>query len=416
MTIQSDGTFNADTKEQVLDAMIADAKEYWGEDLKDREEAIIRTFYEPIAERFAVSQRDIASVLASAQIDNAQGAGLDLLTALIGIRRYESMAATGTVTFKHKEDGTTAPRDYTISSGTLVQTQSDDPVRFETTETAILQEGESTVDVPIQAQEPGTRANVGANTIVVMPNPPIGVRAVTNAGATNAGRDEEGDESLRERAKESLGTGSRASAPALINTARALEGVKGVSIFLNDSSDDNTGSGGLPDHSFELVVQGGNSQDIGEMIMNTKAAGDNAYSGVNGNSETVNAPLPNGQEHPVEFSTPNEVKIYVDADLKTNDEYVGDDEVRNSLVRYIGGVLASANEESGDLLVGDDVLYGRIEYAVRDVTGVYDIESLEIGTGADPTGTSDITINNSQISTADGTDSSINISTSEVNF
>lgn len=416
MTIQTDGTFDADTKEQILDAMIADAKEYWGNDLKDREEAIIRTFYEPIAERFAVSQRDIASVLSSAQIDHAEGAGLDLLTALIGVRRRIAMTATGTATFQHKEDGTVAPRDYTISEGTLIQTESDTPVRFETTETAILKEGNATVDVPVEAVESGVRGNVGANTLVVMPNPPMGVRAVTNPSSTSGGRDEEGDESLRSRAKESLGTGSRASAPALINSARALDGVKGVSIFINDSSNDETANGGLPDHSFELVVQDGNSQDIADMILETKAAGDNAYAGVNGTPHTVSANLPNGQTHEVSYSTPTQIKIYVDIDLKVTDEYAGDDKIKNSIIRYIGGLLASANDEAGELGVGQDVLYGRVEYAVRDVQGVYDINSLSIGTSVDPTGESDIPIDNSEIATGDGTDSSISIATTEIDF
>lgn len=416
MTIATDGTFDADTKEQILDALIADAKEYWGSDLKDREEAIIRAFYEPIAERFAVSQRDIASVLSSAQIDYAEGAGLDLLTALIGVRRRIAMRATGTVTFKHKEDDTVAPRDYTIAEGTIAQTESGDPVRFETTESAILKEGNSSVDVPVQAVESGIRGNVGSDAIVIMTDPPNGVRVVTNAEATSSGRDEEGDDSLRSRAKESLGTGSRASASALINTARAIDGVKGVSIFINDSSTDETGSGGLPDHSFELVVQDGEPQDIGDMILKTKAAGDNAYSGAHGTPQSVSANLPNGQSHEVNYSTPEEVDIYVDMDLRVTEEYAGDDGVRDSIIRYIGGLLASANDEGGEIGVGENVLYGRIEYAVRDVQGVYDINWLYVGTSPDPTAEDDVSIADDQLATGDGTDSSIGVATKEVSF
>lgn len=529
MTIQNDGTFNADTKEQIQDAMVADAKEYWGEDLKEREEAIVRTFYEPIAERFAVSQRDIAGVLASAQIDNAVGSGLDLLTALIGVRRRAAMKSTGTATFKHKDDGTVVSKDYTIASGTLAQTESNDPVRFETIETAIISGpdtevdslaystsntnyttktsftvdttyrksvdvsadirttdgtvaadlevadatnttqihtasttntsfttsgpttydvsgltgeitveyriksndsnvsveldestfetgGESATDVPIQSVEAGLFTNVGANTIVVMPDPPVGVREVTNKSETSGGRDEETDDSLRDRAKQSLGTGSRASATALINTVRAVDDVKGVSIFINDSSTDNTGSGGLPDHSFELVVQDGEPQEVGDMIVRTKAAGDNAYSGVNGTSQTVTTELPNGQTHEVEYSTPTEVKIYVDMDLKITNEYPGDDYVRDSIVQYIGGVLASGNDEGGELQVSDDVLYGLVEYAVRDVDGVYDINSLYIGNSSSPTSTSDISIAANEIATSDASDGSMILATTEVNL
>lgn len=529
MTIEKDGTFGVDTKDQILDAMIADAKQYWGEDLKDQEEAVIRMMYEPIAERFAVSQQDLAGVLAAAQIDNAEGSGLDLLTALIGVRRRIALSSTGTAVFKHKEDGSVAPRDYTISEGTNAQTDSADPVQFGTTNSALIKGpytevdsttystsntsyttktsftvdttyrktvdvsadirttdgtvaadlevadasnavqihtgsttntsfttsgpttydvsnlsgeitveyrvksndgtiaveltdstfergGESATEAPIEAQNAGIRGNVGANTVVILPDPPNGVRAVTNPASTSGGRDEENDDSLRSRTKETLGTGSRASATALINSTRSLEGVKGVSIFINDTSTDNTGSGGLPDHSFELVVQDGNSQDIADAILKTKAAGDTAYSGSNGSGQTVSSELPNGQTHDVSYSVPNEIKIYVDMDLKVTDEYVGDDEIRDSIIQYIGGLLASANDEAGELLVGDDVLYGRVEYAVRDVQGVYDVNSLYVDTTSDPTATSDISIADSDIATGDATDSSMTIATTTVDY
>lgn len=416
MTIDSQGQFNQQTKDEILDAMIADAKEYWGEDLKDREEAIIRTFYEPIAERFAVSQGDLADVLSASQIDYAEGAGLDLLTALIGVRRKPALKATGTITLKHKEDGTVAPRDYTIPAGTIVQTDSNDPVRYETTESAILRDGSPSVDIPIVAQESGINGNAGANTIVVMPSPPIGIRAATNASATSGGRDEEGDESLRDRAKESFGDGSRSSAPALVNGVKTLDGVRGVSIFINDTSQDNTSSGGLPDHSFELVVQGGNKQEIADTILETKAAGDNSYAGINGTANAVSSELPNGQSHIVEFSEPNSVKIYVDMDLKITNEYAGDDSIRDSIVNYIGGILSSGNDMSGELDVGQNVLYGKVEYAIRDVRGVYDINSLDVATSSPPSGSTDVTISDSDISLADATDDSLSITTTEIDI
>jgi hypothetical protein len=416
MTINSQGQFNQQTKDEILNAMIADAREYWGEDLKNSEEAIIRTFYEPIAERFAVSQSDLADVLSASQIDYAEGAGLDLLTALIGIRRKPALNSTGTITLKHKEDETAAPRDYTIPAGTVVQTDSNDPVRYETTESVILKEGSSSVDASIVAQESAINGNTGANTIVVMPSPPVGIREVTNPSATSGGRDEESDESLRNRAKESFGDGSRSSAPALINGVKTLDGVRGVSIFINDSSKDNTSSGGLPDHSFELVVQGGDKQEIADRILEKKAAGDNSYAGVNGTANVVDSKLPNGQSHTIKFSEPNSIKIYVDVDLKITNKYAGDDSIRDSIVNYVGGVLSSGNDISGELDVRQNVLYGKIEYAIRDVRGVYDINSLTIGVTDPPSESTDIVIGDGEISLADATDNSINVSKNEIDL
>jgi len=57
MTTFEDGIYLNDTQEQILDAMVADAKEYFGEDLKDDELAAIRLFYAPIAIQFAIASR-----------------------------------------------------------------------------------------------------------------------------------------------------------------------------------------------------------------------------------------------------------------------------------------------------------------------------------------------------------------------
>jgi uncharacterized phage protein gp47/JayE len=413
MTFQ-DGIYLSDTAEQILDSMVADAKEYFGEDLKDDELATIRIFYTPIAMQFAAVQDDIGLVLQSAQIENAVDKQLDLLTALVGVKRDPATTASGSVTFSRSEP---AGKDYTIPSGTGVQTDSNEATKYRTTETVILSQGTTSVEAPIEAESDGVDSNAGPNTVTILPSPPAGVESVTNPAEVTGGTDEETDASLRSRAQEELSTGSRASAQALVYGAKALDGVKSVSIFINDTNTDNTGSGGLPDHSFELVVLGGNQNEIGQMILETKAAGDTSWGGSHGNEITVTTELSNGQTHDISYSSPNEVTIYVDVDVKKTDEFEGEEAIQNSIVEYIGGLTSGGNENTGDLLVGDDVLYGRVGYAVRDVDGVYDINSLSVGTADNPAGTSDITIADSDVATTDATDSSvIGVETEEVSF
>lgn len=414
MTGFEDGIYLSDTQEQILDAMIADAKEYFGEDLKEDELATIRLFYTPIAIQFSQAQDDIGLVLQSAQIDNAEGKQLDLLTSLIGVSRDPATVATGDVEFSRSD---TATKDYTIPSGTVVQTDANEVTKYQTTETVTLASGSKSAMAPIESEEVGVFANAGANTVTVLPSPPAGIESVTNPSSITGGTKKEIDDALRARAKEELATGSRASAPALIYGARALDGVKSVSIFINDTNSDNTGSGGLPDHSFELVVLGGNKQEIAQMIFNTKAAGDTSWGGSNGNAVTGTADLPNGQQFGVTYSAPNPIKIYVDADLKVLDTFDGKSAIRDSIVSYIGGLTSGGNENTGEILVGDNALYGQIEYAIRDVDGVYDVNSLTVGTSDSPTGTSDIAIADSDVATTDGTDTSvIGVTTTEISF
>lgn len=410
MTLQ-DGRFQGQTAEAILDAMIADAKEYFGEDLNDSDEAIIRLFYRPIAERLAVAQDDIGLVLDSSQIEFASGQALDYLTALIGVVREPATYATGEVTFSRDD---AAGEDYTIPSGTQVQTDSSSPTGYETTKSATLASGTTSVTAPVESINRGVDSNTGPNTVTVMPDPPAGVQDVTNQADITGGSDQEPDPELRERAQDELGNGSRASAPALINSMKQQTDVKSVSIFINDTSTDNTGSGGLPDHSFELVVEGGNKTDIAQAILNTKAAGDTSYGGANGTIVTVTSDLPNGQTHDIDFSRPELVQIYVDIEMDVTDEFAGGDEVRDSIVNYIGGQLSTGGDDAGELKTGDDVVHGEVEYQIRDIEGVYDVTLLEIGTTASPTGTTNIAIADSQVATSDATDGSMTITTTTV--
>jgi len=401
------GQFEGQSTEDILDAMIADAKEYFGEDLNDASETIIRTFYRPIAERLAEAQDDIGLVLRSAQIDHAEGKALDLLTALIGITRDEADKATGTAKFSRSDP---APSDYVIPEGTVVQTDSIDPIQFETTEGVILEQDTTSVTASIKAVNGGPEANVGPNTLTVMPDPPTGIENVTNPAETTGGSARETDDELRQRAKEELAEGSRASSPALVNSTSRLDGVTSVSIFVNDTNEDNTGSGGLPDHSFELVIAGGNDQEIAQTILETKAAGDTSYAGANGVSNSATAELPNGQTQTISFSRPDPVKIYVDVTVTKTDEFAGTDEVKDAIVEYIGGIRTSGNDVTG-LGVGEDVIYTEVLTQIHNVRGVYDVPSLEIGISSSPTGTSNISISQSDVATADGLDDSLSITT-----
>lgn len=410
MTIEN-GEFVPDSADEIEDAMMETAKEYFGDDLNDDQYAVIRLFYRPVAEQFASIQEDIGLVLASAQIDNATGRALDLLTALIGVPRRPAQRARGEVIFSRDS---AAGKDYFVPRGTIVQTDSIEPIRFETTEEGVIEEGTTeTPPISVRAIEGGEQSNLGQNTLTVMPDPPNGVHSVTNPDQVSGGVDEETDDELRERAKNELSEGSAATAAALISAARSVDGVRDVTIFINDTDTDNHYGNGLPAHSFELVVFTEDSsvqKEVGQNILDTKAAGDYSAAGINGEKVTITGELPNGQTHDVSYSEPQPVQIYVDVDLVKTEEYTGDDDVVHNIVGYLGGTYADGSDAYG-LGVGDDVIYTKVQQAVLDVQGVHDINSLTIGKSADPTGTSNIAIDNFEVATGNATDDSITITT-----
>ena len=409
-----EGRFVSDTVDAVLNAMVADFEAQVGEELPPGASSNLRSLYFPVAVRLVEAQRDLGLILDSAQIDHASKQALDLLTALINVPRLESRKATGEVTFTRESS---APIDYQIPSGTEVQTEGNDPVVFVTTETVTLAQGATSVDAKIEARSGGKRGNVGSGSITSIRSSVAGPDDVSNAAATDGGADRENDEELRSRAKKNLTSGAAASANAIYTSVVADPNVKSVSLFMNpDGTTDEQGLGG---HNFEVVTELKDSSqesldDVAQAILDTMAAGSISASGVWGTARSGTGKLINGQEFVIGFSESTPVKIYVSIDMTVTSEYEGDQAVQDEIVRYIGGVLSSENFEDGRLDVGQDVIYGSVEYAIRSVEGVFDINTLTVGTSASPTGTSNLDIALGEKATVDATDGSITIVTSVV--
>ena len=124
----------------------------------------------------------------------AEGEYLDYHAQLRSLERKPALPAQGTVRFTA---GEAAQSDRAIPEGTVCITAG--LVRFATTQAAVLPAGELTVDVPVQALEPGTAGNVSAQTVVSMAVAPMGIASCTNPQAFAGGADGEGDEELRAR-------------------------------------------------------------------------------------------------------------------------------------------------------------------------------------------------------------------------
>ena len=124
----------------------------------------------------------------------AQGEWLDRHAALRGLERKSAVKARGAIRFSvDKALGT----DLTVPAGTVCATAG--LVRFETTESAVLKAGETGVEVPAQAVEPGTKGNVPRGSILVMTVPPVGVGRCVNPEPFSGGADVEDDGELRRR-------------------------------------------------------------------------------------------------------------------------------------------------------------------------------------------------------------------------
>lgn len=389
-----DGEVVTQEKEEIIDFLVEDAAEFFDTEFSGSETTAVRTFYLPVANKFVDLQEKSSVILQSAQLENAEGGSLEFLTSLIGVNRQKAERATGHVEFYREEPSEV--RGYSIPSGTMVRTDTDPSVVFETTESATLEQGETEVTVPVEAIDPGTQANVASQTITVIRSDLPGIEGVINPEPTDGGQEEEDDDDLRQRAEDSITEGSRATANALITNVLNIDGV--VSVILMKNEDGELGE--LP--GWEMVVQGGDEEEIAQTIAENMAAGDTAYGGNYGDKVEEDVRLENGQDWKVEFSRPEQVDIYVEATVVKTEKYYGEDYVINNIVDYIGGDDTEGKIVKGDLGVSDDVIHGEIEFAIREIDGVYDVEDLKIGTEDPPESDSNITIEDFQVSTTSG--------------
>lgn len=87
------------------------------------------------------------------------------------------------------------------------------------------------VEVNVQAVQPGPEGNVDAGTVTLMPTPPRGVDGVINEQPITGGQVAEADDALRLRAKHALDRAGNATLDALRFAVLEIDGVEGVTII-----------------------------------------------------------------------------------------------------------------------------------------------------------------------------------------
>ena len=192
------------------------------------EPGVIAGLFSAVAQELQSLYANLESVIDRAFVDTASGEDLDRIGALVGCRRKQGSRAVGTLRFYRS---TPADRDYLIPKGTRARTPllaDKTYLSFETTQDAVLQAGQTYVDVPAQAVDVGSAYNVASEKILIIETPVQGASKVTNPAAFTGGTDPESDEEYRNRIPMYLDALKRATADALKSAVLSVEGVQDV--------------------------------------------------------------------------------------------------------------------------------------------------------------------------------------------
>lgn len=341
---------------------------------------LIGIFADRLADAWQLGQ----AIYSNAYTDGAQGVALDQLCALTGIARKPATRTRVNVTITGTP-GTILPPTATasvIGTGAKFKLEAGNPNAIG---------GGGTLATVFAAVDTGP-IPCPAGQLIVIETPVSGWTGITNAtDHFYLGTNTESDAELRLRRELSLRALGGGAVAAIQAALFEVPGVTDALVFANET--DSTDASGLPAHSFECVVNGGDANDIANKIATVKPAGiatygtttiSDAYAGDGG-----------GGLHVINFSRPTVLNIYVTVDVIAT--------------------AALAPADLSDLVKAAIIAYGDLNYNVGSpvisaalipsifaaVPSIRDVPSVKIGTSASPTLSTTITPTNRQIADLD---------------
>lgn len=283
--------------------------------------------------------------------------------------------STLAITFTGTLGGTDQPL-VTIPTNTLTYDSTDvDVTPSETTMGDVARTGLLTMT----AEDSGPIA-APTGSLTVIETPVIGLDSWTNEEDAELGTNQETDAELKLRRLQELQLAGAATIDAIRAAILALEGVVACVVFANNSAVVDVE--GRPPHSVDIVVQGGDQDEIAETLLRTVAAGIETI------GDIVLYPLDSqGFAQEKKFSRPTEVDIWLELELTINPSTFP----ANGSAQVEDAILAYAEQ----LQIGDDVIiYGSspaLICAIDDIPGITDVV-VKIGTAPAPTNDDNIVI------------------------
>lgn len=213
---------------------------------------------------------------------------------------------------------------------------------------------------------------VPAGTMTEIVNPVSGLSRTDNLDAGTTGTEAETDTALRVRRDESLQVAGAATLAAI--RSRLLNDVDDVTAVSIAENRTDAPVGGLPAHSFECVVTGGDEQEIAQKIWDTKPAGIETEGSI-----TKQVTDTNGDSQDVKFSRsmPMYAWVKVRYSVYAEENYPGE----TTAVQAIKDSLLAFGQA---FELGEDMIRDRFYGPCFAAEGIGTIDTLEIDLTPNP--------------------------------
>ena len=369
--------------DDLLTEQINRAKQLFGEDIDTSE-------LSPLGKYIRLNVYDLAQIYEDLEItyfarfpNTASGQSLDRLCAFVGITRNPATPATHTI----KITGTAGT---VIEAGFLVGTV--DGIEFYLINEATIGE-DGTAVAEVECTEAGTIGNVTVGAIDTIVNPVVEVDEIEHISIVTLGEEVETDYNLRTRFTQAQAATGENSSQSITGAVSKVSGVQSVMLIENDANEE---VNGLPPHSFEVYVYGGEDEDIAQAIYSKKPIGIRAYG-----TTSVEVEDEGGTEHTIAFTRAIATLIKAQIKIKTNTlfESNGIEQIKQNIVDYIS-----------TLDNGEDIIRSALYGAIYSVAGVIETTELKLsGDGGSTFSETNITLGNTQIARITAEDISVEV-------
>lgn len=284
-----------------------------------------------------------------------------------------------------------------------------------------LSAGNGYAFLTVQAQDVGPVEGL-ASTLTVIDTPVSGWNAVWNPIDAVTGNLEETDSDFRSRRDEELAAAGNATPDAiranilLLNsgsTDPAHLPVSACTVYNNFT--DFTDANGLPPHSVEVLVKDGTDADIALAVWQSVGAGTVTFG-----NQTSTIFDSQGNSQTVKWSRPVAVNIYVTATAKFDQSLwpIGSETIvaqaaLSALLTYCDGFVIGLDVRTSPLVAAmlrspsqtdsNGIAVVPADPASPPVVGLFEIETIYIGTAPSPVSGTQITITPRQIAVFDST-------------
>lgn len=246
------------------------------------------------------------------------------------------------------------------------------------------------ITVTATAAEIGA-VSASAGTIIKIATPTLGWQTVENVLPATEGDPVETDAELRSRQAVSTAIPSLS---VMDGTVGAVASIAGVTRFRGYENDSNITDGdGIPAHSISIVVEGGDTQAIGDAIAIKKTPGTGTYG-----TTSVTTYDAYGLPNEINFFRPTPATIGVEVTIEALTGYT---------TSYADQIAAAVAESIQSLYIGDDVLITKL-YVPANLPGTqagatFDITLLRINKNAGAFGTSNVALAFNEVAECDQT-------------